>query len=78
MKIQAISKKNQKQVNRALGWLEKYNEANELRDIADGNGDEKEYKRLDILCARLFDMYLTIVDELPKREKANIEKLIYY
>jgi hypothetical protein len=77
MKISAITRKNQAQVNKAVKYLVKYNELNDLRNIADGNGNEKEYNKLDNQCARCFDNYLEVIDELPKREIAQIEKALY-
>jgi len=76
--ITAINKKHQSKVNRACAWLIKYNSFNNQRDIADGNGDDKMYRKYDRLCANSFDKYLWILDELPKREKANIEKSEIY
>jgi hypothetical protein len=72
--ITAINKKHQSKVNRAITWLVKYNEFNNQRDIANDNGDDKMYRKYDRLCANSFDKYLWIVDELPKRERNNIEK----
>ena len=72
MKISAITRKNQAQVNKAVKYLVKYNELNDLRNIADGNGNEKEYNKLDTQCAKCFDNYLEAIDELPKREIAQI------
>jgi hypothetical protein len=76
--ITAINKKHQSKVNRAITWLIKYNEFNNQRDIADGNADEKMYRKYDRLCANSFDKYLWIVDELPNRERNNIEKSEIY
>ena len=75
--IIAINKVHQSKVNRATQWLSKYNEFNNQRDMADGNDDEKMYKKFDRLCANSFDKYLWIVDELPKREKVNIENHVW-
>jgi len=72
--LQAINKKHQTKVNRAVYWITKYSHLNNLRDIADGNGEEKEYKKYDRLCARSFDKYLDYLYELPKREQKQIEK----
>jgi len=78
MKIKAINKIYQTKVNRAVEWLMKYNEYNRQRDIADDYDNTKEYNRLNKLCESSFDKYLTIVDELPKREKNNIENSTLY
>lgn len=76
--VTAINKAHQSKVNRACAWLSKYNSLNDLRDIADGEGNEKEYRKLDRQCANAFDKYLDILDELPSREKNNIEKSELY
>ena len=77
MKIIAINKKHQSNVNRAVKNLIKYNALNDLRNIADDNGEEKLYKKLDRQCLNTFDKYLDIVSELPAREKIKIEKQLY-
>ena len=41
MKLLAKVKKNQANLNRAISWLLKHNEANTLRDKADDLGDAK-------------------------------------
>ena len=76
--LQAINKKHQKQVDKALRKLVRYNSYNNLRDIADGEGDDKTYKQLNKLCEKLFDEYLEIVSELPSREVKQIETSKYY
>lgn len=76
--ITAINKKHQALVNRAVRKLIRYNSYNNLRDIADGEGDDKTYKQLNKLCEKLFDEYLEIVSELPTREVKQIEASSYY
>lgn len=76
--ITAINKKHQKQVDKALRKLARYNSYNNLRDIADGEGDDKTYKQMNKFCEKLFDEYLEIVCELPRREVKQIESSIYY
>ena len=78
MKIIAKNPKHQAMVNRCVKWLEKYNEFDRQRNIADSDGDEKLYNRLDIKCQDSFDKYLEYADELPKREKLQIEKSELY
>lgn len=75
--VNAINPKNQRLVNKASKLLAKYNDLNDLRNIADGNGDEKAYNKLDRQCENVFDKYLWACDELPKREISNIEKALY-
>lgn len=76
--ITAINKKHQALVNRAVRKLIRYNSYNNLRDIADGEGDDKTYKQLNKLCEKLFDEYLEIISELPSREVKQIETSKYY
>ncbi len=76
--MKAINKRNQAMVNRAVKWLEKHNEANDQRDIADGNGDEKAYRKYDRLCEKTWDKYEECISELPKREVNQIEKSELY
>ena len=75
--ILAINKTHQRQVNKVVNYLVKYNTLNDQRNDADGN-DEKLYKKLDRLCQSVFDKYLTELSELPKREQQNIEKSELY
>lgn len=77
MKIIAKAKKNQKLVNQAVKALIAYNTANDLRDKADGMGDEKAYNKHDRQCQRYFDKYLEIISELPKTEVKQIESPKY-
>jgi hypothetical protein len=76
--MQAINKVHQVKVNKAITWLTKYNMLNNQRDHAHDNDNEILYKKYDKLCQNAFDKYLTIVDELPKRERAQIEKSELY
>lgn len=76
--INAINKKHQTMVNRACQWLEKYNKANDQRDLADNNGDEKMYRKYDRLCEKAWDKYEDYTSELPSREVAQIEKSELY
>lgn len=77
MEIKIINPKNKSLVNRAVSNLIKYNEANRLRDIADGDGDDKAFRKLERRCEVLFDKYLSIVDELPKNQVKLIEKALW-
>lgn len=74
----AINKKHQAKVNKAVYWLKKYNECNYKRDLADNNGDEKNYKKWDRQCEKTFDKYEDYISELPSREVKNIEKSDLY
>jgi len=75
MNLIAINPKNQSKVNRILAWATKYDIANNNRDIADGDGDDKAYKKYDRQCQMMFDKYLELMDDLPKGQQKAIEKL---
>ena len=77
MKIIAKNKKNQSQVNKAVKFLMRYNENNDLRDKADGDGDEKLYNKFDRICEVAYDNYLEAISELPQTEIKAIEKELY-
>ena len=49
--MKAINPKNQAKVNKAVYWLKRHNELNDLRNFADGNEDQKSFDRLDALLA---------------------------
>ena len=76
--MKAINQKYQSIVNKCVSWLEKYNEYNTQRDIADGNGDEKLFNKWDRKCVNAYDKYLDYADELPKRELEQIEQSDLY
>ena len=76
--LKAINPKHQKTVDKAAKVLMAYNVYNDLRDMADGEGDDKAFRKYDRLCESSFDKYLDIVSELPQRERANIEKSEIY
>lgn len=75
--ITSLNAKNQKAVNKAVMYLDKYNSTSSARDRAYDNDEEKEGSKLDRKCENLFDQYLTACDELPKRERENLEKCFY-
>lgn len=77
MKIIAKNKKNQSAVNKAVKFLIRYNENNDLRDKADGEGDEKLYAKFDRICEVAYDNYLDAISELPQTEIKAIEKELY-
>lgn len=76
--VLAINKAHQSRVNKAVKVLIKYNDLNNLRAIADNNGDVREYKKLEKQCENVFNKYLDVVYELPKREMERIEKSELY
>jgi hypothetical protein len=78
MEITAVNTKNQKAVNKAVKMLIAYNSLNDLRDKADNEGNEKEYRKLDRKCEIAFDKYQEAVWCLPKREISKIENSTLY
>jgi hypothetical protein len=76
MTIIAVNKVYQSKVNRAIKWNDKYDALNRLREVADGDGDEKLERKLDKQCSNAYDNYLDIVYDLPKREQNNIDKFL--
>tara|TARA_R110000822_G_scaffold156605_1_gene296385 strand:+ start:489 stop:719 length:231 start_codon:yes stop_codon:yes gene_type:complete len=71
--MKAINPKNQSIVNKAVNWLEKHNKADDLRNIADSDGNEKEFKKYDKECENTFNKYLEYMSELPKNQQKAIE-----
>ena len=69
--MEAINKKHQKQVNKAVKNLTAYNTANDQRNTADDSGDAKTFKKYDKICETKFNNYLEICATLPKREINN-------
>jgi hypothetical protein len=79
MTISAINPKHQSKVNKVVKALLKYNSANDSRDrIYDLEDSEKAMNKANRICENLFDKYLTLIDELPKRERERIEKSELY
>lgn len=76
--IKAINKKHQSTINRAIKHLIKYNELNNLRDLADNNDDEKLYNKYNRMCENRFDKYEETISELPSREINQIENSNIY
>lgn len=73
MDIKIINPKNKTIVKRAVEWLKKYNEFDNQRNIADGNGDEKMWSKLNNKCEMSYDRFVCLMEELPK----NQQKIIY-
>lgn len=78
LQIIAVNKKHQSSVNKAIKLLTKYNELNDKRNLADDTDDQKLYRSLNKQCETMFDRYLDVRNELPKREIAQIEKSELY
>ena len=76
--MEAINPKNQTTVNKAIQWLEKYNRADTLRNIADGEGNEKDLNKHERECEKAFNKYLEYTSELPKNQVNAIEKSELY
>jgi putative IMPACT (imprinted ancient) family translation regulator len=78
MEITAVTKKNQKQVNKAVKCLIAYNSLNDLRNLADNECDEKLTAKFDRKCELAWDKYCEAIYYLPKREIQKIEKSTLY
>ena len=76
--MEAINPKNQTTVNRAIQCLEKYKRADILRNVADGEGNEKEFNKHERECEKTFNKYLDYISELPKNQVNAIEKSELY
>ena len=76
-KLTAASKRNQTNLNKAIYWGMKYNQVNDLRDVADNNGDMKAYRKYDRMAENAFDKYLEYLDSLPKTERNRVERLVF-
>ena len=76
--LKAKKQTNQKKVNRAIKWLLVHNNLNNLRDIYEGEGNEKEYNKLNRKCENTFNNFLEAMEELPKYEQKNIYKSNLY
>ena len=76
--FKAKNKANQSNFKKAIEWLKRYNEFDDFRNNADGEGDEKAYNKWDKKCENSFDKYLSYCDELPKYEVNRIEKSELY
>lgn len=71
--MKAINPKNQANVNKAIAWLEKHNRADILRNVADGEGDQKAFNKHDRECEKTFDRFMDYMAELPKNQQKAIE-----
>jgi len=75
--LQAINPKHQTLVNRCVSWLNKHNEFDKLRNIADGEGDYKTYRKWDKKCIYTFNKYVEYRNQLPLREILRLERFTY-
>lgn len=71
--IQAINPKNQTTVNRCVKALARYELLNDLRNLAEDSGNEREYRKYNRLCEQVFDRYLDYLYSLPKYQQKAIE-----
>jgi|11_taG_2_1085331.scaffolds.fasta_scaffold01318_17 hypothetical protein len=84
IKVKAINQIHQSKVNRAIRWIEKYNKANNQRDIASDNNEKDHdedcviWRKHNRECEKAFDKYEDCISELPSREVKNIEKSELY
>ena len=78
--ITAVKVKNQKMVNKVTSWLVKHNEYNDKRDFISDNleceeDESKEWRQINKKCEVSFDKHLNYLEDLPKIEQNNIEKI---
>ena len=71
MVIEAISKKNQKFVNKAYKFYRKYQELNNLFDKAE---TEKEGKAIVVKAEKAYGIYDDALSELPHSEVVNFDR----
>jgi hypothetical protein len=76
-KLTAKTKKNQTNLNKAVFHGMRYIVLNDLRDDADGQGDEKLVRKYDRMCAESFDKHLDYMNELPQYEQKRVELFLY-
>jgi hypothetical protein len=76
--LQAKNKKHQTNFKKALSWLIKHNSFNDLRDIAEGEGNLKQYDKINKKCENSYDKFLDYMEELPKYEQNKIYKSELY
>jgi len=78
--VKAVNSKYQSVVNKAVNWMEKYELANDQRNIASDNSehdyeeDDKLWRKWDRRCIKAYDKYLEYMEELPKREQDKVER----
>ena len=76
--ISIKNKANYRQTKKAIDWLIKHNEADRLRNIADGEGDERAYNKYDRQAEKTYDKYLEAIEYLPSYQIKLIEKSNLY
>lgn len=76
LSVNAINKKYQSIVNRAVKAHIKYDYLNDCRSIYDDYDEEKLYNQFDRKCEKAYDKYCELLEELPSREVKNIEKIV--
>tara|TARA_B100001094_G_scaffold332546_1_gene405121 strand:- start:3705 stop:3956 length:252 start_codon:yes stop_codon:yes gene_type:complete len=78
--LKPISAENKSLFNKAVAWLIKHNNFNDLRDKIDGEFGEdcKEWRAINRKCESSFDKFETYLDELPEGEQEVILKSNLY
>ena len=76
--ISIKNKANYRQTKKAIDWLIKHNEADRLRNIADGEGDMRAFDKHDRQAEKTYDKYLEAIDYLPSYQVKLIEKSNLY
>ena len=75
------NKKHQKNINKSIDWLKKYNSFNDERTLIEDSlisypENNKNWRAINRKCENSFDKYLTYLEELPKYLQKQIEELI--
>ena len=80
MELKCINTKHQVTFKRAINWLIKWNNFNNLRDKIEGEYGEdcKEWRAINRKCEHSYDKFLTYLEEMPKREQKVILKSHLY
>ena len=75
--LKAISKKNQKNMDKAIYYDHLYDGLNDERDRADNDGNERLKRQLDRKCEVAYDKYLDYLHQLPMGEQKRVEKYTF-
>jgi len=79
----AINKKHQSNVNKALSWINKYDDYNDQRDEIENAQENSwsyttEWNRINKKCETAYDKYLDYCSLLPKQEIKGVDKASRY
>ena len=76
--MKALNPKNQKQLNKVVKALTRYNQLNDARGVAENNDDEKLERKLNRQCESAWDKYMDYMAELPKYQQKLVENSTLY